>query len=139
MKGFGRISAAIGASLAGVGAAVFLHPRQGARNRHAAAGVARRRSVNVATLVGTAVPTLPGRTARREEQLAQSVRDALSARHLGIDAGLHISAHKSTVTLRGEVDQLSDIDALEATARSVAGVSDINNLLRLAAPLPSRR
>jgi osmotically-inducible protein OsmY len=35
------------------------------------------------------------------------------------------------VTLRGEVSRLGDIDALEATARTVAGVSDVNNLLRL--------
>ncbi len=88
---------------------------------------------------GPPSPPCRAAAARREEQLAQSVRDALGARHPGIDADLHISAHKSTVTLRGEVDQLSDIDALEATARSVAGVSDINNLLRLAAPSPSRR
>jgi len=55
MKGIGRISAAIGAGLAGVGAAVFLHPRSGARNRRVAAGAARRHSATVATMVGASV------------------------------------------------------------------------------------
>jgi osmotically-inducible protein OsmY len=35
------------------------------------------------------------------------------------------------VTLRGEVARLDDIDAFEAHARGIAGVDDVNNLLRL--------
>ena len=132
MKGLGRISAAVGAGVAGLGAAVFLHPRSGARHRKAAAGVARRQSANVATIVGASVAT-PGRGGRREVQLVERVRAELGVRHPEA-GGLHVTAHKSTVTLRGEVTQLDDIDALEATARSVPGVGDVNNLLRLAAP-----
>ena len=139
MKGLGRISAAIGAGLAGVGAAVFLHPRAGARNRRAAAGVARRQSANVATMVGASIEHAPGRAGRREEQLADAVRAALAAGHGDVAAGLHVTAHRATVTLRGEVTRLDDIDALEATARSVAGVGDVNNLLRLAAPASAGR
>ncbi|MBJ7595731.1 MAG: BON domain-containing protein [Candidatus Dormibacteraeota bacterium] len=133
MKGLGRITAALGAGVAGLGAAVFLHPRSGARNRKAAAGVARRQSANVATMVGDSVAN-PGRGGRREVQLVERVRAELDVRHPDAAAGLHVSARKSTVTLRGEVIHLDDIDAFEATARSVAGVSDVNNLLRLAAP-----
>ncbi len=133
MKGLGRITAALGTGLAGLGAAVFLHPRSGARNRKAAAGVARRQSANVATLVGASVAN-PGRGGRREVQLVERVRAELAVRHPHAPGGLHVSAHKSTVTLRGEVTHLDDIGAFEATARSVAGVSDVNNLLRLAAP-----
>ncbi|MDQ6848150.1 MAG: BON domain-containing protein [Candidatus Dormibacteraeota bacterium] len=133
MKGLGRITAALGTGLAGLGAAVFLHPRSGARNRKAAAGVARRQSANVATLVGASVAN-PGRGGRREVQLVERVRAELAVRHPHAAGGLHVSAHKSTVTLRGEVTHLDDIGAFEATARSVAGVSDVNNLLRLAAP-----
>lgn len=139
MKGIGRISAAIGAAVAGIGAAVFLHPRSGARNRKVAAGVARRQSANVATMVGASVASAPGRGGRRELQLADSVRAALSAVHAGSADALQVSAHKSTVTLRGEVAHLDDIDAFEATARSVAGVGDVNNLLRLAAPASAGR
>ncbi len=139
MKGIGRISAAIGAAVAGIGAAVFLHPRSGARNRKVAAGVARRQSANVATMVGASVASAPGRGGRRELQLADSVRAALSSGHAGSAEALQVSAHKSTVTLRGEVAHLDDIDAFEATARSVAGVSDVNNLLRLAAPASAGR
>jgi osmotically-inducible protein OsmY len=138
MKGLGRISAAIGAGLAGLSAAVFLHPRSGARNRAAAAGVARRQSANVATMVGASVTGAPGRTGRREAQLADAVRAELGSRHPGADS-IQVSVHKSTVTLRGEVTHLDDIDTFEATARSVAGVGDVNNLLRLAAPAPAGR
>jgi osmotically-inducible protein OsmY len=138
MKGLGRISAAIGAGLAGLGAAVFLHPRSGARNRSVAAGVARRRSANVATMVGASVGG-PGRGGRRDEQLVQRVRAELSATHAGAADELHVSVHKSTVTLRGEVVHLDDIDSFEATARSVAGVGDVNNLLRLPTPASARR
>jgi osmotically-inducible protein OsmY len=139
MKGLGRISAAIGAGLAGLGAAVFLHPRSGARNRKVAAGVARRQSANVATMVGASVAGAPGRGGRKEEQLVARVRAELSAEHVGAVDALHVSAHKSTVTLRGEVIHLDDIDAFEATARSVAGVGDVNNLLRLATPASAQR
>ncbi len=138
MKGLGRISAAIGASLAGLGAAVFLHPRSGARNRKAAAGVARRQSANVATMVGASVPGAPGRGGRRETRLAETVREELSSRHPNADP-LQVTAHKGTVTLRGEVAHLDDIDAFEATARSVTGVGDVNNLLRLATPASAQR
>ncbi|HEY8756801.1 MAG TPA: BON domain-containing protein [Candidatus Dormibacteraeota bacterium] len=133
MKGLGRISAAIGAALAGLGAAVFLHPRSGARNRSAAAGVARRQSANVATMVGASVARAPGRASRSAAEVADRVRAALAEQHPGAVA-LQLTVQKGTVTLRGEVDQLDDIDALEETARSVAGVTDVNNLLRLPTP-----
>ncbi|MDQ6856631.1 MAG: BON domain-containing protein [Candidatus Dormibacteraeota bacterium] len=139
MKALGRISAAVGAGLAGMGAAVFLHPRSGARNRQAAAGVARRQSANVATMVGASVANAPGRGGRKQEQLAEKVRAQLGADHAGAADALHVSAHKSTVTLRGEVSHLDDIDAFEASARSVAGVGDVNNLLRLATPASAGR
>ena len=96
--------------------------------------MARRRSANVATMVEASVAVAPGRGGRREAQLTEKVRASLSAEHPDVSDGLHVSAHKSTVTLRGEVPHLDDIDAFEATARSVAGVGDVNNLLRLASP-----
>ena len=133
MKGLGRISAAIGAALAGLGAAVFLHPRSGARNRSAAGGEARRQSANVATMVGASVARAPGRASRSAAEVADRVRAALAEQHPGAVA-LQLTVQKGTVTLRGEVDQLDDIDALEETARSVAGVTDVNNLLRLPTP-----
>jgi osmotically-inducible protein OsmY len=139
MKGLGRISAAIGAGLAGIGAAVFLHPRSGARHRQAAAGVARRRSAYVATMVGATVAGAPGRGGRKEEELASNVRAELSARHVGAAGALMVSAHRSTVTLRGEVTDIDDIALFEATARSVSGVGDVNNLLRLSSAVSPRR
>jgi osmotically-inducible protein OsmY len=132
MKAVGRISAAVGAGLAGLGAAIFLHPRFGGRNRKSAAGMARRQSANMATLVGASAARTPGRGARREAELVESVRSELSVSHPDAAGSLQVIVHKGTVTLRGEVLHLDDIDALEETARSVAGVSDVNNLLRLA-------
>ena len=132
MKAVGRISAALGTGLAGLGAAIFLHPRSGGRNRKAAALVARRRSANVATMVGASVERAQGRGGRIEAQLAEAVRCELAKRHPGIATPLlQVTVYKSTVTLRGEVAHLGDIAALEETARSVSGVGDVNNLLRL--------
>jgi osmotically-inducible protein OsmY len=123
MRGVGRISAALGAAVAGVGAAIFLLPRHGAR-RQSAAGVPKRRTVHVATIVGA-------RASRREALLVESVRAELRQRFGDECAELGITAHKGAVTLRGEVARLQAIDAFEDAARSVAGVSDVNNLLRL--------
>ena len=139
MRGLARISATVGAALAGLGAAVFLHPRAGARNRKAAAGVARRRSANVATMVGGSMTGASGRGGRKEGRLADSVRAELGQRHAGAAEAIHVSAHKSTITLRGEVVHLDDIETFEATARGVAGVSDVNNLLRLATAASAAR
>ncbi len=132
MKGLGRISAGIGAAVAGLGAAVFLNPRGGAKNRHAAAGVARRQSANVATMVGASVGRTPRRGARHDALLAERVHTALAERHPDAEPP-QVLVHKGAVTLRGEVLRLREIDALELTARSVDGVADVNNLLRLAA------
>jgi osmotically-inducible protein OsmY len=135
MKAVGRITAALGAAIAGVGAAIFFHPRSGGPNRHAAAGVARRRSENVTTIVGRS----SGRGRRAELRLADDALATIVERHPGATNDLQVTAHRDTVTLRGEVSRLDDIDALEATARSVPGVADVNNLLRLATTATATR
>lgn len=124
MKGVGRISAAVGAAIAGLGAAIFLVPRHGARRRQSAAGVAKRQTAHVATIVSA-------RASRREALLVESVRAELMQRFGDECADLGVTAHRGTVTLRGEVARLQAIDAFEEAARSVAGVADVNNLLRL--------
>jgi osmotically-inducible protein OsmY len=125
MKGVTRVAAAVGAAVAGMGAAIFLLPRHSAR-RDAAAGVAKRQTAHVATLVGV-------RANRREAELVEGVRAELDQRFGDESAEVGVTAHKSTVTLRGEVVRLDAIDAFEDAARSVVGVSDVNNLLRLVA------
>ncbi len=125
MKGVTRAAAAIGAAVAGIGAAIFLLPRHRAR-RQSAAGVAKRQTAHVATLVGV-------RANRREAELVDGVRAELDQRFGEESAEVGVTAHKGTVTLRGEVARLDAIDAFEEAARSVAGVSDVNNLLRLVA------
>lgn len=129
MRGLGRISAAVGATAAAIGAAVFLHPRRGARNRRAAASVARRQSANVATMLGASGGRRPRRS-KGSDDLAGRVREALTEERPEASS-FQLTVHKGTVTLRGEVDSLDDIDAFEARARAVDGVSDVNNLLRL--------
>src|SRR5487761_1371830 len=136
MKRVAQISAAIGAAVTGLGAAIFLHPRSGARRRQVAAGVARRQSANVATLVGSSVGRSPTRRGRRDDQLAEDVKSELVQRFGAAAETLHVSAHRGTVTLRGEVGRLEDIDAYEEAARA-ADVSEVNNLLRLAAAAPA--
>ena len=125
MKRVTRVAAAVAAPVAGIGAAIFLLPRHRAR-RDAAAGVAKRQTAHVATLVGV-------RANRREAELVEGVRAELAQRFGGESAEVGVTAHKSTVTLRGEVVRLDAIDAFEDAARSVVGVSDVNNLLRLVA------
>jgi osmotically-inducible protein OsmY len=125
MKGVTRVAAAVGAAVAGIGATIFLLPRHRAR-REAAAGVAKRQTAHVATLVGV-------RANRREAELVEGVRAELDQRFGEESAEVGVTAHKSTVTLRGEVVRLDAIDAFEDAARSVVGVSDVNNLLRLVA------
>jgi osmotically-inducible protein OsmY len=132
MRGLGRITAGIGAAVAGLGAAVFLNPRRGAKNRHAAAGVARRQTASVATMVGASVGRTSKRGARHDALLAERVRTAISESHPAAEPP-QVVVYKGTVTLRGEVSRLREIEALELTARSVDGVADVNNLLRLAA------
>ncbi|HEY7926748.1 MAG TPA: BON domain-containing protein [Candidatus Dormibacteraeota bacterium] len=124
MKGVGRIAAAAGAAVAGIGAAIFLLPRHGGRRRRSAAGVARRQTAHVSALVGA-------RASRREAELVEVVRAELARRFGDESAEVGVTAHKGTVTLRGEVSRLDAIDAFEDAARSIGGVNDVNNLLRL--------
>ncbi len=138
MKAMGRISTAIVGALTGAGAALFLHPREGRRNRSAAVGLARRRSGRVATMFGSRPAHLRGRSSRGDTQVAARVNAELSACHPDVEA-VAVTVHRGTVTLRGEVSRLDDIEALELTARSVTGVRDVNNLLRLPANAPAGR
>ena len=125
MRGVTRVAAAVGAAVGGIGAAVFLLPRHRA-HREAAAGAAKRQTAHVAALVGV-------RASRRETELVDGVRAELQQRFGEESAEVGVTAHKGTVTLRGEVVRLDAIDAFEDAARSVVGVSDVNNLLRLMA------
>lgn len=69
--------------------------------------------------------------ARRGDAAVLAIRDALSDA-LGGDADdLSIRTHDGLVTIRGEVDRMDDINAYEAVVRSVPGVVDVDNLLRL--------
>jgi len=131
MKGVTRAAAAIGAAVAGIGTAIFLLPRHRAR-RQSAAGVAKRQTAHVAALVGV-------RASRRETELVEGVRAELDQRFGEESAEVGVTAHKGTITLRGEVARLDAIDAFEDAARSVAGVSDVNNLLRLVAAARATR
>jgi hypothetical protein len=66
----------------------------------------------------------------RIDDTGERVHDALQAAFPGADA-MTVRVEAGVVTLRGEVDDLRDIGRLEAVARDVAGVTDVDNLLRL--------
>ncbi len=110
-------------------AAFLLHPRSGARRRAAA----RRATVGVANLVGSAVDKRPRRsgTAGWDETLANRVRVALSLGFGDLATGLEIRANRGVITLRGEVDELTDITRFEIAVREIGDVVDVDNLLRL--------
>jgi osmotically-inducible protein OsmY len=121
-------AAATGAAVIAI-AAFLLHPRSGARRRAAA----RRATVGVATLVGSAVDKRPRRTGANswDETLADRVRVALTMGFGDLATGLEIRANRGVVTLRGEVDELTDITRFETAVREVGDVVDVDNLLRL--------
>jgi osmotically-inducible protein OsmY len=120
-------AAAAGAAVIAI-AAFLLHPRSGARRRAAA----RRATMGVASLVGSAVDKRPRRSATTwDETLANRVRVALSLGFGDLATGLEIRANRGVITLRGEVDELSDITRFETAVREVGDVVDVDNLLRL--------
>ena len=121
-------AAATGAAVVAI-AAFLLHPRSGARRRVAP----RRATVGVASLVGSAVDKRPRRsgTASWDKTLASRVRSALSLGFGDLATGLEIRANRGVVTLRGEVDELSDITRFETAVRDIGDVVDVDNLLRL--------
>ena len=121
-------AAATGAAVVAI-AAFLLHPRSGARRRVAA----RRASAGVASLVGSAVDKRPRRSAASswDETLANRVRVALSLGFGDLATGLEIRANRGVITLRGEVDELTDITRFETAVRDISDVVDVDNLLRL--------
>lgn len=121
-------AAATGAAVIAI-AAFLLHPRSGARRRAAA----RRATVGVATLVGSAVDKRPRRSGANswDETLADRVRVALTIGFGDLATGLEIRANRGVITLRGEVDELTDITRFETAVREVGDVADVDNLLRL--------
>jgi osmotically-inducible protein OsmY len=121
-------AAATGAAVVAI-AAFLLHPRSGARRRVAA----RRATAEVASLVGSAVDKRPRRSAASswDETLVNRVRVALSLGFGDLATGLEVRANRGVITLRGEVDELSDITRFETAVREFGDVVDVDNLLRL--------
>jgi osmotically-inducible protein OsmY len=121
-------AAATGAAVVAI-AAFLLHPRSGARRRVAA----RRATVGVAGLVGSAVSKRPRQSGSTspDRALASRVRNALSLGFGDLATGLEVRANRGVITLRGEVDELTDITRFETAVRDVSDVVDVDNLLRL--------
>ncbi len=120
-------AAATGAAVIAI-AAFLLHPRSGARRRAAA----RRATVGVASLVGSAVDSVrAGPATSWDQTLADRVRVALSMGFGDLATGLEVRANRGVITLRGEVDELTDITRFETAVREVGDVVDVDNLLRL--------
>ena len=124
-----KLAAAAGGAAVIALAAFLLHPRSGARRRAAA----RRATSGFASLVGSAVDVRSGnrRTASWDAKLADRVRIALSLGFGDLASGIGVRASRGVITLRGEVDELSDITRFEAAVREVGDVLDVDNLLRL--------
>jgi osmotically-inducible protein OsmY len=124
---FKLAAAATGAAVIAL-AAFLLHPRSGARRRAAA----RRATVVFANLVGSAVerPRRAGADSW-DETLADRVRTTLSQGFGDLSSGIGIRASRGVITLRGEVDELTDITRFETAVREVGDVVDVDNLLRL--------
>jgi hypothetical protein len=124
-----KVVAAGVAAGAAIAAAFFLHPRAGARRRAAV----RRESANVAALFGATIESTPRRLWRRRvgDGLEDRARHAMDITFGDAANEIIVRAQDGVVTLRGEVDQLSQITRFEEAIRAVPGVVDIDNLLRL--------
>ena len=122
-------------TVAAVGAAFFLHPRRGAPRRAAV----RRESANVAALVGSVIEA-PRRADERgsDAQLAADARLSLKVAFGEPADELTVKARRGVVTLRGEVADIDDIARYDAAVRSIPGVLDVDNLLRLRLPAAVR-
>jgi osmotically-inducible protein OsmY len=122
-------------TVAAVAAAFFLHPRRGARRRAAV----RRESANVAALVGSVIEA-PRRSDERgsDAQLATDARLSLKVAFGEPADELTVKARRGVVTLRGEVADIDDIARYDAAVRSIPGVLDVDNLLRLRLPAAVR-
>ena len=68
---------------------------------------------------------------RNQDAVAERVAQALEAAVGEAASTLLVRAERGVVTLRGEVDEMGDIAGYEAVVRSVPGVRDVDNLLRL--------
>ena len=66
-----------------------------------------------------------------DETCADRGRVALSVGLGDRAAGIEIRASRGVITLRGEVDELTDITRFETSVREVGDVVDVDNLLRL--------
>ena len=112
--------------LVGLAAALtyFFHPEQGARRR---------------AMLKNKVAGLPGRAEALKESKGQP-DDVTLARKVETEifrdaevpkGQINVNAENGKVVLRGEVGQREMISDLEKRARSVHGVSDVENLLHL--------
>jgi osmotically-inducible protein OsmY len=68
---------------------------------------------------------------RNSDATADRVAQALEAAVGESARAILVRAEQGVVTLRGEVDEMGDIARYEAVVRSVPGVRDVDNLLRL--------
>jgi osmotically-inducible protein OsmY len=71
------------------------------------------------------------RGAREEALLLDRARDALIDAFGTAADDLSLRIHHGVLTIRGEVEQLNDIDRYEAVVRRVPGVVEVDNLVRL--------
>ena len=81
---------------------------------------------------------------RSDQVLLDKVRSEVLGRHPRIAHQMNIDAADGVITLRGEIDDIAEADALLAALRGVAGVEDVISLLHgpgQAAPnkAPARR
>lgn len=71
------------------------------------------------------------RGTRDDAAVLETCRAALSATLGDAADDLSLRIHECVVAIRGEVEDMADIQAYEAIVRAVPGVVDVDNLLRL--------
>ncbi len=114
-----KVVAALVGAVTALIAAVLLWPHTVSRRRGQA------RPERVVSVTGSRVRRLS------DGQVSQRVEAALEAACGEAAARLTIKSDHGVVTLRGEVEHIDDIASYDNVVRAVAGVRDVDNLLRL--------
>lgn len=81
--------------------------------------------------ISGAAQALRWRGAGEEALVLAQTRAALDAAFGEAADGVSLRLHDGTLTIRGEVERLDNIDLYEAVVRRVPGVLKVDNLLRL--------
>ena len=112
--------------------------RRGARN---AGRLGRRTGAGTQSLAHRVAHARPGEAGPVDDRTLEQRVESQLFRHVDVPRGrISLSVEEGVLVLRGEVDRPEQVGELEATARKIPGVREVENLLHLpGTPAPNKR